>query len=61
MKHGPYEVVGVDWADDGHLPTDYTAWAVRDGRTGKVGQSWRTEREAEIDLARILIRDMMHA
>lgn len=60
MKHGPYEVVGVDWADDGTLPTEHTSWVVRDERTGRIGQVWRTEREAEIDLARILLRNMMH-
>lgn len=35
-------------------------WAVCDRRTWNYGEVWRTEREAEIDLARILIRDMMH-
>jgi len=35
-------------------------WAVRDERTGRDGEVWSTEREAEIDLARILIRDLMH-
>lgn len=49
MKHGPYEVTRLNGA-----------WAVVDWRTGKVGQFWRTEREAEIDLARILLRNMMH-
>ena len=53
MKHGPYRVKLVrSYRGDG--------WAVVDERTGKAGQVWRTEREAEIDLARILIRDMMH-
>lgn len=60
MKHGPYQVLGLERRDDGERAVNCKAWTVVDWRTGKVGQVWRTEREAEIDLARILIRNMMH-
>ena len=56
MKHGPYQVIG--W--NGKTPAEWTCWAVIDRRTNRIGQVWRTEREAEIDLARILLRNMMH-
>jgi len=60
MKHGPYQVVGLERQEDGERAADCKAWTVVDWRTNKNGQVWRTEREAEIDLARILLRNMMH-